>query len=297
MIPAARLQAEGIEPRHLRPGTQRLPCSKCDKSPRDDALVLTLEDDGGVVWFCHRCHWAGGARGDSWLDEYTATRARAEDPRWQRRLDELRKRQEAENGRRQRAVDRAKALWARAGSVPAWHPYAQRKRLDVGRLRFLERFQTLRHVLLVAMRDPGGALVNLQGIDGDGQKRFLAGGQVKGAFAVLDSPARRWQRGIAAERIAVAEGYATAAAFIRMHPQFLGVAAMSAGNLPAVAESLHERFPRVELVIAADQDPPGARAAEYAAQLTGATISYPGRQDDGVNDWSDLCALDPAHAE
>jgi len=47
------------------PGLYRAPCPDCARvKPRrnDRALAVTVEADGGVVWFCHRCHWTGGTR-------------------------------------------------------------------------------------------------------------------------------------------------------------------------------------------------------------------------------------------
>ena len=58
---ADRLRDQGIELRHDREGTQRLPCPYCDKGPRDSALAIT-RDPSGAVWICHRCGFKGSAR-------------------------------------------------------------------------------------------------------------------------------------------------------------------------------------------------------------------------------------------
>jgi putative DNA primase/helicase len=56
-----RLADVGI---HLRrpnqSGNHRPPCPQCLKGKHDDALSVTIESDGGAVWFCHRCEWTGG---------------------------------------------------------------------------------------------------------------------------------------------------------------------------------------------------------------------------------------------
>jgi putative DNA primase/helicase len=52
-------------------------------------------------------------------------------------------------------------------------------------------------------------IVNLQSINQDGSKRFLAGGQVKGGYAVVGD-ASKTENGIE-NGIVIAEGYATAA--------------------------------------------------------------------------------------
>jgi hypothetical protein len=46
----------------LRRGENRLPCPQCDRGPKDDALAARLEDDGRVIWRCHRCGFSGAWR-------------------------------------------------------------------------------------------------------------------------------------------------------------------------------------------------------------------------------------------
>ena len=58
-----------------RPGTYRPPCPRCDRA-RDDAFAVTVEDDGGAVWFCHRCGWAGCCEGElaAWRSDLRSMR-------------------------------------------------------------------------------------------------------------------------------------------------------------------------------------------------------------------------------
>jgi putative DNA primase/helicase len=53
----------------LKPGENRLPCPECHRGDRDRALAVRLGDDGAVVWHCHRCGWAGRES-----DEHTIAR-------------------------------------------------------------------------------------------------------------------------------------------------------------------------------------------------------------------------------
>jgi hypothetical protein len=46
-----------------RVGEHRVPCPWCDKGPRDDALAVRVEPDGGATWTCHRCGERGGIGG------------------------------------------------------------------------------------------------------------------------------------------------------------------------------------------------------------------------------------------
>jgi len=44
------------------PGTYRTACPVCDRGPRDKAVAVTVEHDGGVVALCHRCGATAGRR-------------------------------------------------------------------------------------------------------------------------------------------------------------------------------------------------------------------------------------------
>lgn len=48
----------------LSAGNHRRPCPRCQKSPRDNALGVTVEQDGAVVWHCFRCGLAGAQHAD-----------------------------------------------------------------------------------------------------------------------------------------------------------------------------------------------------------------------------------------
>jgi putative DNA primase/helicase len=50
--------------RNLDRGNHRLPCPECNKSAKDTALSVTVQDDRSVVWVCFRCGWKGAARPD-----------------------------------------------------------------------------------------------------------------------------------------------------------------------------------------------------------------------------------------
>lgn len=120
--------------------------------------------------------------------------------------------------------------------------------------------------LLVPMGDAEGKLWNVQSIDLDGTKRFLTGGRINGTF---------WHCGKAADRLVIGEGMATVAA-VRRATGLPVVAAMTAGNLPAVAATIHAKRPDLTLIIAADHDEAGLKAARIASQRTGALIALPG---------------------
>jgi putative DNA primase/helicase len=273
------IRSLGIEPRHACPGTQRLRCPRCDKSGRDDALALTIDGDGSFVWCCHRCHWAGGSRNEgtpSWQKPAPAIVAAAQ------------ARQAPDLARRQRAALRAREIWVAAEPAPSSHAYLKRKRLESCGLRFASQFQSIADALLVPMRDRDGVIVNLQGINPRGDKRFVKDAQVKQAFALVSVPGSQWRKGVAPAQIAIGEGYATMVSFARLFGDHRAIAAMSAANVPTVAEIIRARFPAAQITVASDRDRIGLMCAAKAATLVGGRVWLPSFDHDDVNDFSDL---------
>ncbi len=89
-----------------------------------------------------------------------------------------------------------------------------------------------------------GDTVNAQLINSDGVQRTLAGGQVKEAFHRLGEPG---------DTLWLTEGYATGLTVHRLTGQAVYVT-LSANNLPALAECLHNEYPKALILIAADND-------------------------------------------
>ena len=287
------LRAAGIEPRRLELGTQRLACPRCAAAkfrPRDTALALTIESDGHAVWLCHRCQWRGGTSGDAWRDSYSREQARIEGRRYQKHraqvLEFEREKLKIERARYADKAEQAREIWRNASPASADHPYLIRKKLRPMGLRAGAKFQSLNDALLVPLRNVHGEVCNLQGIDAAGEKRFLFGAQTKGAFCCVGE----WNREAPPELIAIGEGWSTTAAFITMRPAYHGVAAMSAGNLLATAEIIRDKFPKARILILADQDAPGVRAAQQAAYAIQADLMRPGFSQAGINDFADQLA-------
>jgi len=161
----------------------------------------------------------------------------------------------AEIERQQREAAKAKAarMWnEEAHDAAADHPYLVKKGIQP------EGVKQLQQTLLLPIRS-GGELVNLQLIGEDGSKRFLTGGQVKGASLVLGKLAG------AAEAI-LCEGWATGVS-LRAATGLPVVVAFNAGNLPEVAGRLAKSCPELALIVAGDNDASqtGQKAAEKAA--------------------------------
>ncbi|NYS60820.1 toprim domain-containing protein [Vreelandella salicampi] len=178
-----------------------------------------------------------------------------------------REQREAERRAQQaRTAEQARRWWAAAGAADPNHPYLTKKRLAPYGLR-------QRDTMLLVPLFHDGELVNLERIYPHGAKKALFGGRAKGVASLVGSLA-------SADRVLVAEGWATAAA---LH-EAMGVpvvVARNADNLEPVARRLRQRLPDdVTITIAADDDRftegnPGATKARLAALAIGAKVLMP----------------------
>lgn len=182
----------------------------------------------------------------------------------------------------------AKAQEMLSCAAPAmWHPYLKAKRvLPLG-------VRQHNHLLVIPMTDTSGKVWNVQTIDRDGNKRFLAGGRKKGLFHQIGGPVE--------DHFYIAEGWATAATihmYLDKHaPVFV---AFDAGNLNPVARALHKHYPGIGVTIAADNDcwgpvNTGRTKAREAAAVVGANLIYPTWEDVDTStkptDFNDLYCL------
>ena len=127
--------------------------------------------------------------------------------------------------------------------------------------------------------DADGKQWTMQYIQEDGTKRFAKDSRKEGCF----HPVGGMDALAAAPALVIAEGYATATTVA----EALGhatVAAFDSGNLPAVAQALHAKFPDKPVVIAGDDDRalqltqgtnPGRTKAQEAAKAVGGKAIFP----------------------
>jgi putative DNA primase/helicase len=261
-----------------RPGDYRLPCPTCARTRGDrrgdDSLSLTINPDGDSgVWHCWRCGDIGNWRG---------TRRSIGAPRITAAEIAARDAAAAEAGirRQQAAAERAAARYAgaRADPDPA-HPYLAAKRIAAP-----AGVRQMVDLLMVPMREPEhGAIVNVQWIAPNGDKKFMRGARSAGCRFTIGRPASP------DARVLICEGMATGATLHAAlgHPV---VVAFSADNLMPVALSVRDRFPQAEIVIAADNDRftrspidnPGLTRGRAAAIAVGGLLMYP--PDDMLGD-------------
>jgi len=137
--------------------------------------------------------------------------------------------------------------------------------------------------LLLSAQNANGDVRTVQTIQSSGMKRFAAGGEKQGTFHVIGGGGNGLDDLQNVPAIVIGEGYATADTL----SQALGyptVAAFDSGNLPHVAEQLHNAFPDKPVVIAGDNDlhqeltegkNPGREKAVKAAELVNGTAIFP----------------------
>lgn len=261
---------------------------------------LAIRADGGIHRFDHPDKRTGNLSG--WYtcptlkvavygfwhlgEQHTVTTGGEADPAAaaEARLAAMRAKEQREAERRAqqaKTAEQARRWWAMAGAADPLHGYLQRKRLAPHGLRQRDR------MLLVPLYYDG-ELVNLERIYPDGAKKALFGGRAKGVASLVGSLA-------GADRVLVAEGWATAAA---LHEAMAVpvIVARNSDNLGPVSRRLRQRLPEnVTITIAADDDRftegnPGITKARLAALTIGAKVLMPTFCPDcnGCTDFADV---------
>lgn len=135
--------------------------------------------------------------------------------------------------------------------------YLLRKKISAHGVRFSGSH------IVIPVQDGEGKIWSYQKIGGDGEKRFMSGGKVKGCYYFIASGQTKPD-----DLVLVCEGFATGAA-IHEETGLPVACALSANNLRPVCDAL----PFSNLLVAADNDESGA--GEEAAQNTGRRYVMP----------------------
>ncbi|WP_326899067.1 primase-like DNA-binding domain-containing protein [Kosakonia cowanii] len=136
--------------------------------------------------------------------------------------------------------------------------------------------------VVVPLHDDTGALVNVQLINADGDKRTLKGGQVKGAAHTFSGKKET------GKRLWIAEGYATALTVHHLTGETVMVA-LSSVNLLSLASLARRQHPACQIILAADRDlsGDGQTKAAAAADACNGVIALP----PVFGDWNDAFTL------
>ena len=256
------------------------------------------------------------AKANGWRDDGRLQKPTLDEIAERRRIAaERAAKEEAEIGReRADTAAKAAAILNAATEAKGDHPYLSRKRVPpVATLREIDAEKVaailgyapksggdlLMGRLLVVPVKQGDRFSTLELIDGDGRKAALAGrGSKAGGYWATERMPDGDSNGLTLQ---IGEGMATvlSASTATGHP---GIAALSSGNLPAVAKAMRERYPAAMLVILADlvkaTGAPDPHAIE-AARSVGGKLAIPdfgAERDPEMKDMNDLFILGGAEA-
>lgn len=192
---------------------------------------------------------------------------------------EVRRAKEAERLARA-AAGRAVSMLAEA--TPAAHPYLTAKQVGGYHTRVLG------DELLISIHTADGVITSLQRVSPDGSKRFLPSGRIAGCVHYIGPP-----EGVTY----IVEGWATGATVHALTGRPV-VVAFNAGNILPAARAVRAAYPRVRLVLAADNDQWGVRNAGVEAAKALAEMGVPyvlpvfPPVDGKPTDFNDLAAID-----
>ncbi|MXS77914.1 DUF1738 domain-containing protein [Nitrosomonas sp. JL21] len=138
--------------------------------------------------------------------------------------------------------------------------------------------------LLLSAQGVDGSIWSVQTIQANGTKLFAAGSKKEHTFHIAGNNGLAWDKTIdTASAIIIAEGYATADT-LSQALEMPVIAAFDSGNLPKVAQDLHDAYPDKPIIIAGDDDRhlestqnknPGREKASEAAQLVDGVAVFP----------------------
>ena len=215
------------------------------------------------------------------------TRAQSNEARLRTRTLQNARRQ-VEKAQSIAAQKRASQIMAASQPAPADHPYLIRKRVQPhGEIRIRRD-----GLLVLPIHNSLGALQSVQFLSGEGEKRFLAGGKIRGGFFPIsgdDGP------------IYIVEGYATGATIHEATGSTVLVA-FTCSNLLSVVSIARASSPDRTIVLCADNDHetaakhgknPGLVHATTAALAGKALLAVPQFKDPaGKTDFNDLAVAE-----
>lgn len=245
----------------------------------DQSGWYVLHDDGDIPAGAFGC-WRSGLS-QTWCSKDTQAMTPAERNAHQQRMQAIAQQREADKAQRQHdAAAAAAQRWEAALPAPADHPYLVRKGIQPHGIK------AEGEALLIPLRDASTTLHSLQAIGPEGDKRFQPGGRIKGCYFGIGKP-----KGM----LIVCEGFATGGS-IHEATGHAVACAMNAGNLLEVAQVLHSKYPKLRLILAADDDAftdgnPGITKAREAAKAVGGYLTKPdfcGERSDKETDFNDL---------
>ncbi|RJG01271.1 toprim domain-containing protein [Noviherbaspirillum sedimenti] len=228
---------------------------------RGDSAGFYMLHGDGIPAGAFGC-WRSGLT-STWCAKSDRDMSASERQAMRERIEGMKRQREAEKESNQAQARETAARLVQAAPATQ-HPYLTTKGIKPhGARSDGER-------LVIPMRDTDGTLHSVQTIGPDGGKLFLLGGRVSGCYFSIGKPAGR---------LIVCEGFATGASIHECTGHAVAVA-FNAGNLQAVAVALRAKYPKLPIIIAADDDyatagNPGLSKARQAARAVGGVVAVP----------------------
>ena len=142
------------------------------------------------------------------------------------------------------AIKRINEIWKRATSANSNHQYIKKKRIHPMGAR------QIRDSLIIPIcrdfGDHGDTLVSLQYIQPSGEKKFHPNCPITGGFYIIGNITDT-------DMVYVVEGFATGATVFEATDVPV-VVAFNSGNIQAVCTKIKAEYPKMEIIIAADND-------------------------------------------
>ena len=304
----AAIQGAGLTPPEVIEPDGRIHRFSSNGKRGDDSGWYVLHGDG-IAAGAFGC-WRAGIS-ETWRADIGRDLTPAELAADQARVDAARRARDAERARRTaEAAKKGRGVWAAGSSLrePDPHPYLLKKgvppvptlrEIHAGKLPEIlgyapqSRGETLAGRCLVVPVKIGDELSTVELIDEVGRKAFLAGGIVAGGFWAGQPLPDGEGAGLT---LLIGEGVATvlSAREATGHP---AVAALSSGNLLAVAKGMRGVYPRAVIAVLADllKDTglPDPHAGEAASAVGGVAVvpDFGPDRPEGLKDLNDLVAL------
>lgn len=295
----AALSTRGIlAPLEIRADGQLHRCDAEGKGGKGDAAYLLHLDGIPAGGFeNHR----DGLGWENWRADTGRALTPAEEAEHRAKVEAQRQEREAEQARRHAEAREQAGLILAEAHQAGEHPYLTKKGIRPHGARLIQTDKAraiapalsleLSGLLLVVPIRADGVLHSLQFVTVDGIKRPLTGGKVAGCYYSIGTMKD-------AAALCIVEGFATGAS-VHEATGYPVAVAFNAGNLLAVAQAMHAKFPDLAIVMCADDDHltagnPGLTKATEAASAVGGAVAVPDfgpDRPDGATDFNDLAQL------
>ncbi len=270
------LEQHGLIPGEIIADGNLHRCPTESKPGKRNGAYIAHMDKPATLWWCN---WETDDQ-DTFCIEEKQTLSLSELSAWQERQQSIRRQREEECARRHAEASQMARHELAIGMIcQPNHPYLRRKGITAHK----DIRQSKDGALLIPVLDEFGQLQSLQRIYPDGTKRFILGGKTAGGQYIF--------QGHSDKPIAICEGFATGSS-INMATGWTVYVAFSANNLPAIAKIVRKRFPERPVIICGDNDDPGRKKGEEAAQAVNCQLTLPIFQNGTGTDFNDLHTIE-----